>query len=61
MLARFGALNDSHAAEMKAEVRDVLFTPGRPGRLIFQRDEQGRITGYRIRADGRDILVVKVS
>ena len=57
----FGTLNDGAAAEFKAEVRDVLFTPGRPGRKIFQRDEQGHITGYRIRTDGRDILVVKVS
>ena len=57
----FIAINDGAPTEMKVEVHDVLFTPGRPGRKVFQRDEQGHVTGYRNRTDGRDILVVKVS
>jgi ketosteroid isomerase-like protein len=57
----FAALNDGTPAEMKVEVRDVLFTPGRSGRKVFQRDSQGRVTGYFSRLDGRDILVKKVS
>jgi ketosteroid isomerase-like protein len=57
----FSALNGGAASEMKIEVRDVLFTPGRPGRKIFQRDELGHVTGYRSRLEGRDILVTKAS
>jgi ketosteroid isomerase-like protein len=57
----FVALNDGTPSEMKVEVRDVLFTPGRSGRKVFQRDSQGRVTGYFSRLDGRDILVKKVS
>jgi ketosteroid isomerase-like protein len=57
----FVASNDGAPSEMKVEVRDVLFTPGRSGRKVFQRDSQGRVTGYFSRLDGRDILVKKVS
>jgi hypothetical protein len=56
----YATLNGGSPSEMKAEARDVLFTPGQPGRKIFQRDEQGRVTGYRSRHDGRDIIVRKV-
>jgi len=57
----FAALNDGTPSEMKVEVRDVLFTPGRSGRKVFQRDSEGRVTGYFSRLDGRDILMKKVS
>jgi ketosteroid isomerase-like protein len=56
----FSSLNEGPATEMKAEAPDVLFTPGQPGRKIFQRDQGGRVTGYRSRRDGRDIVVTKI-
>jgi hypothetical protein len=45
----------------KAELRDVLFTPGVPNvRKIFQRDAAGRITGYINRRDGADLVLKRV-
>lgn len=46
---------------MKAEVRDVFFTPGQPRtRRIFQRDANGGVTGFVDRREGLDIKWVKV-
>lgn len=43
-----------------AELTDVLFTPGQPSkRRIFERDAQGKITGFVVRRDGRDALRLK--
>jgi len=41
----------------KAELRDVFFTPGRARyRKIFQRDENGKVTGFVSRREGHDIV-----
>lgn len=49
------------AAPMKAEVRDVFFTPGQPRtRRIFLRDERGAVTSFVDRREGLDIRWVKV-
>ena len=46
---------------IKAELRDVLFTPGQPRvRRIFQRDAEGRITGFIRRREGHDLVFKKV-
>jgi len=38
------------------EMRDLLFVPGAPrSRKIFQRDDQGRVTGFIERREGEDI------
>jgi hypothetical protein len=46
---------------IKAELRDVLFTPGQPRvRRIFQRDAQGRIVGFIRRREGHDLVFKRV-
>ena len=41
----------------RAELRDVFFAPGEPRtRRIFERDRDGRITGFVDRREGRDIV-----
>jgi ketosteroid isomerase-like protein len=57
----FSAANGGTPTAMKAELRDVFFTPGRAGRKIFLRDADGRVCGYLSRVEGRDIEVTKVS
>lgn len=47
---------------LQPELRDVLFTPGQPRiRRIFQRDAQGKITGFTSRREGHDIVFKRVS
>jgi Domain of unknown function (DUF4440) len=49
------------AVTMKAEVRDVFFTPGQPrSRRIFLRDEKSAVTAFVDRREGLDIRWVKV-
>jgi len=56
----YGATNDNTPVELKAEIADVLFTPGQPRtRKIFQRDAQGRVTGFLSRREERDIVFKK--
>jgi hypothetical protein len=44
------------------EVRDVFFEPGQPRtRRIFERDAQGRITGFADRREERDIVWKRIS
>lgn len=44
-------------AVLRAEVRDVLFVPGQPRvRKIFQRDRDGKITGFVDRREGEDLI-----
>ena len=44
----YGATNGGKPVEIKAELADVLFTPGQPRtRKIFQRDAAGKVTGFR--------------
>ncbi|TMQ06046.1 MAG: DUF4440 domain-containing protein [Deltaproteobacteria bacterium] len=45
------------AQELRVEARDVMFVPGQPrSRKVFQRDAQGRITGFADRREGRDVV-----
>lgn len=54
-----GALNGGKPYVMKAEFRDVLFTPGQPRlRKIAQRDAGGKVVGIISRRDGHDALVL---
>jgi ketosteroid isomerase-like protein len=55
-----GTLGNNPPVAMKAEVRDVLFTPGQPRlRRIFQRDAQGKIVGFVSRREGHDLVFKK--
>ena len=45
------------AAELKVEVRDVLFVAGQPRvRKIFQRTPEGNVTGFVDRREGSDLV-----
>jgi hypothetical protein len=56
----YGATNDNKPVEIKAEIADVLFTPGQPRtRKFFQRDAQGKITGFLSRREERDLVFTK--
>jgi len=56
----YGATNDGKPVEIKAELADVLFTPGQPRtRKIFTRDAGGHITGFRSRREERDVVFRK--
>lgn len=56
------SLNGGPATLQKAELRDVFFTPGRARfRKIFQRDADGRVTGFVNRREGHDILFKRLS
>jgi ketosteroid isomerase-like protein len=54
------SVNGHKAVPLQTEVRDVLFTPGAwRTRAIFQRDTNGRVTGYVNRSDGYDLVFTK--
>ena len=56
------SLNGGKSVPLCANVRDVFFTPGAPRiRLIFQRDANGRITGYLRRREERDLIFRKIA
>lgn len=56
----FGATNGGKPVEIKAELADVLFTPGQPRtRKIFQRNAQGKITAFLSRREERDLVFTK--
>ena len=56
----YGATNDNKPVEIKAELADVLFTPGAPRtRKIFQRDVKGNVTGFLSRREERDVVFTK--
>ncbi len=47
---------------IKAEIKDVLFTPGAPRiRRLFQRDTAGNVTGFISRHEGHDLVFKKVA
>ncbi|HEY2069985.1 MAG TPA: DUF4440 domain-containing protein [Rhizomicrobium sp.] len=47
---------------LKAELRDVLFTPGAPRiRRLFQRDAKGHISGFISRHEGHDLVFTRVA
>ena len=55
------SLNGGPETPQIAEMRDVLFTPGRAGmRKIFQRDATGHVTGFVYRREGHDVLYRRV-
>ena len=55
-----GSVNGVAPYLIAAELTDVFFTPGQPSmRRIFERDAQGKITGFVVRRDGRDALRLK--
>jgi hypothetical protein len=52
-----GRANGGKPQPLKAEVADVLFTPGEPRtREVFQRDAEGRVVGFLRRRDGHDVV-----
>lgn len=56
-----GAAGNAKPYDIKAELLDVLFTPGQPTmRRIFQRDAHGKITGFVVRRDGHDLALKRV-
>jgi ketosteroid isomerase-like protein len=56
------SFNGEESVPLYATVRDVFFTPGAPRiRLIFQRDANGRITGYLRRREERDLIFRKIA
>jgi ketosteroid isomerase-like protein len=57
-----GSANGGKPFAIKAELKDVLITPGQPRlRRIFQRDDDGKITGFVSRREGHDLLLKRVS
>lgn len=53
----YSATNGGKPVEIKAELADVLFTPGQPrSRKIFERDAQGHVTGFASRREERDVV-----
>ncbi|HEX4480260.1 MAG TPA: DUF4440 domain-containing protein [Rudaea sp.] len=57
-----GSSNDGKPYPIKAELRDVLVTPGQPTlRRIIQRDVNGKVTGLISRRDGHDFVLKRVS
>lgn len=51
-----GGASEKTLAPLKAELRDVLFVPGRPrSRKIFERDGKGNVVGFVDRREGADV------
>jgi len=56
-----GTAQGGKPSPLKAELRDVLFTPGQPRtRKIFQRDDTGRVIGFISRREGHDVVLRRV-
>jgi len=56
-----GVPSGSPPVALKAELRDVFFTPGQPRtRRIFQRDAAGKVTGFVSRREGLDWVLRRV-
>jgi hypothetical protein len=52
---------DGSETELKAETRDMLFSPGTPRvRKVFLRDAAGKVTGFVVRYENSDTLWTKV-
>ena len=57
-----GQQNGRKEEELRAEAPDVLFSPGKPRyRRIFQRDSNGRITGFAERREAWDLVWKRLS
>jgi hypothetical protein len=58
----FGARAGRPEKELKAEARDVLFTPGQPrSHMVFLRDASGKVTGFADRRENRDLIWTRVN
>lgn len=58
----FAAVNGGQAVVQNAEVRDIVFTPGRYRmRKVFLRDSTGRVTGFAYRREGHDTVFTRVA
>jgi len=56
-----GTTNDGKPYPIKAELRDVLVTPGQPTlRRIIQRDANGKVSGLISRREGHDFVLKRV-
>lgn len=56
-----GGVEGGPVQPLLAEVADVLFLKGQPRkRFVFQRDGQGRITGFASRREGHDVIWTKL-
>jgi hypothetical protein len=56
-----GGREGGQARPLKVEAKDLLFTPGQPRtRKLFQRDAEGRITGYFDRREGDDLKWTRI-
>ncbi len=56
------ATNGAKPTPLLAEVRDVLFTPGQPrARRVFERNGNGKVTGFSSRREGHGVEFRKVS
>src|SRR5579885_113592 len=56
-----GASGGGKPQALKADLADVLFTPGQPRvRKIFVRDAKGNVTGFLSRREGRDVVWTKL-
>jgi hypothetical protein len=56
-----GSVGGAKPFVIKAELRDVLFTPGVPRvRRLIQRDAAGKVTGFISRHEGHDLLFRRV-
>jgi hypothetical protein len=52
---------DGPESELKAETRDILFSPGNPRvRKVFLRDAAGKVNGFVVRHENSDTLWTKV-
>ena len=57
-----GQQNGRKEEELRAEAPDVLFSPGKPRyRRVFQRDSNGRITGFAERREAWDLVWKRLS
>lgn len=56
-----GSINGGKSFPVKAELRDVLVTPGQPTlRRIVQRDDKGKIVAIVSRREGHDLVLKRV-
>lgn len=56
------SVNGGPVSEQRAEVRDVLFTPGRSRfRKVFQRSADGRVVSFAYRREGHDTIFKRIS
>lgn len=52
-----GGHHGRQLAPLLVEIRDVLFVPGQPRtRKIFQRDANGKVSGFLDRREGEDLV-----